>query len=103
MNKDLSQMPVQVRPCTTCPFEGDKPIPLTPKRYVEYLSKVVNLENQHLCHSAHNQMLCRGGRNILLRVLCAQGFIVEPTDEAFEAASAEALGNTKFTVSDKYR
>lgn len=92
MNEDLSQMPIQVHPCTTCPFEGKKPIALNPKEYVEYLSKIVNLESQHFCHSAFNKMLCRGGRNILLRVLCAQGFIAEPTDAAFELASVEALG-----------
>lgn len=92
MKKNLLQMPVQAHPCITCPFEGEKPIALTRKEYVNYLNKIVNLESQHFCHSARNQMLCRGGRNILLRVLCAQGFIAEPTDAAFELVSIEALG-----------
>lgn len=89
---DLSEMPVQTEPCRTCPFEGEKSIALEPEQYARYAAKIVNLESQHLCHSAKNKMLCRGGRNILLRVLCRYGFIDEPTDAAFEKARIEALG-----------
>ena len=91
MRKDLSQMPVQTRPCMTCPFEGSKPIVLSPKSYARYVALIVNLESQHRCHSVNNKMLCRGGRNFLLRVLCAYSLIEEPTDAAFEKASIEAL------------
>ena len=91
MRQDLSQMPVQPHPCMTCPFEGSKPIPLTPKSYAKYVANVVNLKGQHRCHSVGNKMLCRGGRNLLLRVLCAYGLIEEPSDVAFEKASIEAL------------
>lgn len=89
---DLSQMPVQTHPCKTCPFEGEEPIALSPESYAKYVSKIVNLESQHLCHSAKNKKLCWGGRNLLLRVMCAYGFILEPTDAAFEIATIAALG-----------
>jgi len=91
LSEDLSQTPVQTHPCMTCPFEGEKPIALTPKSYARYVAKIVNLESQHRCHSVDNKMLCRGGRNLLLRVLYVQGLIAEPTDAAFAAATIEAL------------
>ena len=91
LNKDLAKMPVQIHPCRTCPFEGKEPLALEPEDYAKVLGAIVNLESQHLCHSAENKMLCRGGRNILLRVLCGYGFISEPTDTAFEAARNKAL------------
>lgn len=88
---DLSQMLVQTHPCETCPFEGSEPIALEPEDYAKYVSKIANLESQHLCHSAKNKMLCRGGRNLLLRVLCSYGLIHEPTDAAFEVARIESV------------
>lgn len=90
---DLSQMPLQPNPCRTCPFEGEEPIDLEPEDRAKYIAKIVNLESQHLCHSAQkNKMLCRGGRNIMLRVMCGYGLITEPTDAAFEIARIESLG-----------
>jgi hypothetical protein len=38
-------------------------------------------------------MLCRGGRNLLLRVMFLQGLIKEPTDAAFEVARIESVRN----------
>ena len=93
MRQDLSQMPVQTYPCITCPFEGSKPVAFTPGSYARYVANVVYLKGQHRCHSVNNQMLCRGGRNLLLKVLCVNKLISEPTDAAFESASAEALRN----------
>ena len=87
---DLSQMPVQDSPCKTCPFEGENY--LSAESYSGYVEKILNLESQHLCHSANNKKLCRGGRNIMLRVLCSKGWISEPTDAAFNAARKEVLG-----------
>lgn len=92
VNSYLSQMPVQPNPCRTCLFEGSEPIALEPEDYAKYVTKIVNLESQHLCHSAKNKMLCRGGRNLLLRVMCSYGLITEPTDAALTAAINEAIG-----------
>lgn len=75
----------------TCPLNSKNPIALTPKSYARYVANIVNLESQHRCHWVDNKMLCRGGRNLLLRVLSVQGLIAEPTDAAFAAATIEAL------------
>lgn len=90
MKKDLSKMPVLPKPCKTCLFEGSEPIDLEPEDYAKYVTKIVNLESQHLCHSANSKRLCRGGRNIMLRVMCSYGLIASPTDAAFETARIEA-------------
>lgn len=90
--KILADMPVQSHACRTCPFEGEEPIDLEPERLQHYTASLVNLEASHLCHSANNQKICRGGRNIQLRVLTTMGMIDEPTDEAFAKASEEAKG-----------
>jgi hypothetical protein len=92
MNGDLSQMPVQESPCRTCPFEGKEPIKLDPQRQLEITANVVNLQSQHLCHSAGNKKICRGGRTLMLRVLYLRGLITAPTDEAYETARKAILG-----------
>ncbi|MCT7977583.1 hypothetical protein [Laspinema olomoucense] len=89
--KDLRQMPVQSAPCRTCPFAGKEPIPLEPERYAQYLMPLVNGISQHLCHSADDKKVCRGGRDIQLRLLYCKGAISEPTDEAFNKAITQQL------------
>jgi hypothetical protein len=90
-NLDLSQMPVQTTPCKSCPFTENSPIYLSPESYAQYVEAIVTLESQHLCHSAKNKMLCRGGRSLMLQIMFRQGFISEPTDEAFTQASNHNL------------
>jgi hypothetical protein len=90
-NLDLSKMPVQTDPCKTCPFQGTERINLSPESYAQYVEAIVTLESQHLCHSAENKMLCRGGRSLMLQVMFRQGFIPVPTDEAFTIASNHNL------------
>jgi hypothetical protein len=88
--QDLSKIPVQVSPCATCPFVGGRSV-LAPESQRHYTQKIVNLESQHLCHTSENQKICRGGRNIMLKVLTVLGAIAEPTDQAFDLARDEAL------------
>ena len=45
---------------------------------------------QHICHSTQ-QHICRGGRDLQLRWLCAIGLLDESTDEAFDRAVDESL------------
>ena len=85
MYTDLSKFNVQVEPCRTCPFEGKNPIQLESERYSELIKNLAG-EGQHLCHSVNNKMICRGGRNIQLRLLCASGLLKKPTDECFNDA-----------------
>jgi hypothetical protein len=39
-------------------------------------------------------MICRGGRDLMLRVLFIQDLIEAPTDEAFDAAQKKNLGES---------
>ncbi len=95
VNSYLSRIPVQSKPCRTCLFEGEEPIALEPEDHAKYVAKIVNLESQHLCHSASNKILCRGGRNIMLRVMCGYNLIASPTDAAYEEAIREAIGGSE--------
>ena len=88
----MRQVPVQRKPCETCPFGGPNPIQLSPKSYERYIMNLVKGIGQHLCHSVGNTHVCRGGRDIQLKALYARGFISEPTDEAFLEAMNRYLG-----------
>jgi hypothetical protein len=84
--EDMRQIPVQPKSCRTCPFGGSDPIKLSVSSYQQYITNLVEGTGQHLCHSAENRVVCRGGREIQLKVLTARGFIPEPTDAAFSEA-----------------
>lgn len=88
--QDLRKVRVQNKPCSTCPFDG---IESNFSDIENYHKSLCGLEAQHLCHTAENRMICRGGRNIQLRILYSLGWIDEPTDEAFLRATCEALEN----------
>ena len=88
--KDLRTYPVMEKPCKTCPFAGENPVQIMPKRYADFIDNLAG-KGQHLCHGAHNKAICRGGRNIQLRLLCAMGMLNEPTDEAFNQAINQSL------------
>lgn len=90
---DLRNFPVQAMPCKTCPFEGINPIALPPERYAELLKNLMG-NGQHFCHSVDNSKICRGGRNIQLKWLCAVGALSEPTDKAFNEAINDAVNKT---------
>lgn len=89
----IVSMEVQPEPCNACPFEGKNPVPLTCVEKEKVFSDAVNLRGQHLCHTAGDKKICRGGRNLLLATLVKRGFIESPTDEAFAARSRELLGD----------
>jgi hypothetical protein len=95
---DMRTYPVQDKPCKTCPFSGEKPLPLSPSDLVMYYQNLMG-NGQHICHSTNNTKICRGGRNIQLKWLCAIGMLDEPTDDAFNQAVEWALNNNKSTTS----
>jgi len=95
---DLRTYPVQEKPCKTCPFSGEKPLPLSPSDLVMYYQNLMG-NGQHICHSTNNTKICRGGRNIQLKWLCAIGMLDEPTDDAFNQAVEWALNNKKSATS----
>lgn len=84
--RTLIGMAVMPKPCETCPFGGAHRSPLTAESQAYYTEQLVTFQSQHLCHTADNQKICRGGRDIQLKLLCAMEAIDEPTDAAFEKA-----------------
>jgi hypothetical protein len=88
-------MPVMKRMCKTCPF-GPNGDPLIANSVAP---RVVRFEGSHLCHhpilvGREETHLCRGARDIQLKLLAAFGVIDEPTDAAFDA-KAKRLGVVK--------
>ena len=76
--------------CKTCPFAGTEPLILSEEASKEILSYVIAGTN-HLCHSDDtNQTVCRGGRDIFLRMAALRGDIEVPTDAALEKAMIAA-------------
>lgn len=87
---DMRDFPVQNKPCHTCPFEGKKPLQLSPQSQARYLQNLILGTGQHICHSSNSDRICRGGRNIQIKVFHSRGLIPEATDEAFNKAVDEA-------------
>lgn len=81
---------INKQPCRTCPFAGDEPLQLSPDNRKRIVAYIIQGEN-HLCHSDRsNQTVCRGGRDIFLRMAAHKGVIKTPTDKALEQAMKEA-------------
>lgn len=89
MAKDLSLYNVPDSPCYSCPFEGEEPINLAPDRLIFYYENLLSGTSQHLCHS-HKRTICRGGRNIQIKLFYAIGLLNEPTNEAFNQEIEES-------------
>ena len=87
---DMRTYPVQQKPCLTCPFAGKQPLELSVESMEEYIANLLG-NGQHICHSSNDTMICRGGRSIQLRWLCAIGMLDKPTDDAFNKAVNQAL------------
>lgn len=92
---DMRDYPVQSEPCLTCPFEGREPFKPSRENLKRYMENLVEGHGQHICHSSNNTRICRGGRNIQLKVFCVKGLLPEPTDEAFNKAVNEAMNKAK--------
>ena len=93
--RECNDMPVMKAACATCPFgeHGD------PAVATSVLKRTLGKASQ-LCHhptlnGKRETHLCRGARDIQLRLLCAMGAISEPTDEAFQAKWAELKGQAQ--------
>lgn len=83
-------MAVPASPCQSCPFEGEDPIQLSADRWTSIYQKVAGFQGSHLCHTADNQKLCRGGRNLQIKIAFLTGMIAEQTDAAFQASLLKA-------------
>jgi hypothetical protein len=81
---------VRKKMCKTCPFrKGSKYACLA-----EYLAESALTESSRICHSTGSNnainhqtgkspMICRGARDLQLRLFYSVGFIKEPTDKAW--------------------
>ena len=86
--------------CATCPFRDDVSDKFKEVRGVVAFSAMT--EASRICHNTGSNnafhrrtgkppMLCRGARDIQLKMFTAIGFISEPTDEAW-ASKRKELG-----------
>lgn len=80
-------------PCKTCPFAGKDPVELHPDSLANYTENLIYLQSQHLCHTADNKKICRGGRQLQLRVMFLMKLIPAPTDEALDKEMKRVLGD----------
>ena len=79
--KITPQTPIQKTPCKSCPFAGSEPIALEPESLHNYYQNITGLHGSHICHSVKTKTICRGGRDLTLKVLTAKGLLAEPTAE----------------------
>ena len=89
--KITPQTPIQKTPCKSCPFAGSNPIALEPESLADHYRNVIELQGSHICHSVKQKTICRGGRNLTLKVLTVMGLLKEPNDEEFERVSLKLL------------
>lgn len=84
---DISKTPVMPTKCATCPFSAHGCRETAKSVVQRVLSK-----GSQMCHSSgwpEGKRLCRGARDIQLRVFASMGFIDAPTDEAWDAKRKE--------------
>lgn len=89
MKRIAKGMPVMMSNCASCPFG--------PKGDAELAQAVLDRtigKGSQICHhpriyGKRETHLCRGARDVQLKILVAMGFLNEPTDEAFALKSRE--------------
>lgn len=82
---NINKKPVMPERCKTCPFRND------PELAGKVIERVLTDASQ-MCHSTgwpEGTHLCRGARDIQLRVFHAMGVIESPTDEAWDKKRKE--------------
>ena len=82
---DAKSMSAQINPCKTCPFAGSQPINLSTQRVEQLYTDALTFKGSHLCHSADNALLCRGGKDLQIKMSFIFGYIESCTDKAFQA------------------
>lgn len=87
---NASAMEAQTNPCFTCPFAGERPIELSAQRQAEIFTTVTTFSGSHLCHTVDNQKLCRGARDLQIKIAWAAGWIDQPTDAEFQKHLSDA-------------
>lgn len=93
--RECNEMPVMKAACATCPFGAQGDGFLAANVLKRTLGKASQLCHHPTLSGKPETHLCRGARDVQLRLLCAMGAISEPTDEAFQAKWAELKGLTQ--------
>lgn len=91
--QNIAGWPVMPASCKTCPF-GPHGDPTVRERVTE---RIVSLSCSQICHhpallGMKENRLCRGARDLQLRILCVTGMIDAPTDESFNRKANELKG-----------
>lgn len=79
--------------CATCPFSGAHRPNVGAQAHADFTDSLVNMRSQHLCHTVNNKKICRGGRDLQLKVLVTIGILPEPTDAAFNRKLDEVMNH----------
>ncbi|HEY5443730.1 MAG TPA: hypothetical protein VIJ87_04515 [Pyrinomonadaceae bacterium] len=93
----MTLIPVQRKMCGTCPFRPRSKY----GSFASVLTEAALTEGSRICHNTGEndfigktgkpERLCRGARDIQLKVFAAAGVITAPTDEAW-AAKCDEMG-----------
>lgn len=84
---NVSHFPVMKAKCATCPFGT----PGYPELAAQITEQILTDASQ-ICHSSgwpEGTHLCRGARDIQLRLFTSMGIITAPTDEAWNTKVEE--------------
>lgn len=83
-SRNINGWRVMAHKCATCPFgpKGD------PEVMAGVIGRVAGLQASQICHhpilyGKQETHLCRGARDIQLRIMCSMGILNEATDKAF--------------------
>jgi hypothetical protein len=89
--KEIPRLKPVTKMCNTCPFKENSPY----ANLRDTLTESALTTTSRICHNTGNnaihpqtgkpEKLCRGARDIQLKVMHALKVITEPTDEAWEA------------------
>lgn len=87
MTINVRGWPVMKSQCSTCPFKVDPD--LAQKVLDRTLFQTSQICHHPVLHGKKQNRLCRGQRDIQLKLLHAIGLLPEPTDAAFKKRSEE--------------
>lgn len=81
---DTSTWKVMPTRCPTCPFNADGVKEIRDMVANRCLNEASQICHHPSLHGKKQTTLCRGARDLQLRVFAASGFIEEATDEAWD-------------------
>ena len=89
--RNIKAWPVMASKCASCPFNPDGDVSLRNAVMGRTLLQASQICHHPRIHGKKETHLCRGARDEQLTILYRLGWLSEPTDEAFNAASERIL------------